>query len=414
MRTIATPVPVKERIVLLDVLRGLAIFGILMVNMQLFFSPMLTVAIRTMEQTPLLERLSIIFIKFFFEGKFYVLFSFLFGYGAYLFLQKEIKEGSSILPVYRRRMFILLLIGILHIVVLWPGDILSSYALLGLLLLAFRKASDKRLLQWASWLVILPSLLTALLTLFIALMMNIPEAATPLLENLEGSGKLLQGMVDKAIAVYSSGTFAEMARMRITEYLTILQGIVFFYPVVLAMFLMGMLAARKALIQNFRHYIPFFHRTAILGAAVGIPLSILFVVSFFIMNPQRPDLYQVLNMLSTALGGVFLGLFYVSVIVLMLNRGKLQTFSRLLAPVGRMALTNYLMHSIICTSIFYGYGFGLYGKVSIFQGILLTILIFALQIPFSQFWLNHFHYGPFEWLWRSLTYGKLQPFRKKT
>jgi uncharacterized protein len=119
-------------------------------------------------------------------------------------------------------------------------------------------------------------------------------------------------------------------------------------------------------------------------------------------------------MLSTALGGVFLGLFYVSVIVLMLNRGKLQTFSRLLAPVGRMALTNYLMHSIICTSIFYGYGFGLYGKVSIFQGILLTILIFALQIPFSQFWLNHFHYGPFEWLWRSLTYGKLQPFRKKT
>lgn len=413
MRTIATPVPVKERIVLLDVLRGMAIFGILMVNMQLFFSPMLTVAIRTMEQTPLLERLSIIFIKFFFEGKFYVLFSFLFGYGAYLFLHKDIPEDTSILPVYRRRMFVLLIFGILHVVLLWTGDILVFYALFGLLLLAFRKVSDKGLLRWATWLIIIPSLLTAMLALFTTLMLNIPEAAGPIQENLEGGSQTLQNMLEKATAVYSTGTFAEMVSMRLNEYKILLPGLLFFYPVVLAVFLMGMLAARKRLIQNFQHYIPFFHRTAILGAAVGFPFSIVFVASFFLMNPHVPNIFQALNMLSMALGGVFLGLFYVSSIVLLVNQGKLQTFSRLLAPVGRMALTNYLMHSIICTTLFYGYGFGFYGKVSIFQGILLTILIFALQVPFSHFWLKYFHYGPFEWLWRSLTYMKIQPFRKK-
>ncbi|HSV88624.1 MAG TPA: DUF418 domain-containing protein, partial [Bacteroidales bacterium] len=90
-----------------------------------------------------------------------------------------------------------------------------------------------------------------------------------------------------------------------------------------------------------------------------------------------------------------------------------KTFSAWMSPVGKMALTNYLLHSIICTTIFYGYGFGLIGQIGAFQGVLLAIVIFIVQIPLSRFWLSRFYYGPFEWLWRILTYGKAQPFVKK-
>jgi uncharacterized protein len=113
-----------------------------------------------------------------------------------------------------------------------------------------------------------------------------------------------------------------------------------------------------------------------------------------------------------AFGGVSLGLCYVSGIVLLIAAGKGEKLKIYLAPVGRMALTNYLSHSIICFLLFYSFGLGLFGKVEVWQGIILTIVIFCLQIMFSGWWLKHFQYGPFEWLWRSLTYWKVQPFRR--
>lgn len=413
MRTIAAPVPVKERIVLLDVLRGMAIFGILMVNMQLFIKPMSHMLLGFQESAPLAERLSVIFIKFFFEGKFYVLFSLLFGYGAYLFMHKSTAEGISILPFYRRRMFFLLIFGILHVVLLWPGDILVFYALFGFLLLAFRKVSDKGLLKWAVWLMIIPPLITALFTLVISLMLKIPEASQAMEANLEGSAGVLQGIADKAFSAYTGGSYGEMVRMRLYEYQVLLPGVLFFYPVVLAMFLLGHLAARKGLMRDPGANLPFFRKTAAWGAGIGFPMSLLFVFTYMNMSTSQLDIYQVFNLLAMAFGGVSLGIFYLSMVVILVSKGNLKTFSHWLAPVGRMALTNYLLQSIICTTIFYAYGFGLMGKFNTFQGILLTILIFALQIPFSHFWLKHFHYGPFEWLWRSLTYMKIQPFRKK-
>lgn len=413
MKTIASPVSAKERIVVLDVLRGLAIFGILMVNMQLFLKPMSTMLLGYQESAPLVERLSGLFIKFFFEGKFYVIFSLLFGYGAYLFLHKYTPEGSSILPVYRRRMLVLLIFGILHVVLLWPGDILVFYALFGFLLPAFRKVSDKGLMKWAVWLMIIPTLVTALFVLLMKLMMSIPEAAQAMEANMEGGAGVMQSLTERAFAAYSQGSFAEMARIRLEEYRFLLPGLLFFYPVVLGLFLLGHLAARKGLMADPGAHLPFFRKAAGWGAAIGFPLSLLFVFSHIRMDNFRFDAFQVVNLLATAFGGFFLGLFYVSLVVIQVSKGKLRAFSQWLAPVGRMALSNYLLHSIICTTLFYGYGFGWMGKVNSFQGILITLAIYAVQIPFSHYWLKHFHYGPFEWLWRSLTYGKLQAFQKK-
>lgn len=413
MKSTALPTSAKERIVLLDALRGFAIFGILMVNMQIFFRPMTYMLMGYQGEDQLINLASTIFIKFFFEGKFYVLFSLLFGYGFFIFMNKPTDEGLSILPVYRRRVFFLLIFGILHVVLLWPGDILVFYALFGFLLPLFRKVSDRGLVKWAVWLILIPGIVISVLVLFIYLMLQIPEAATQIEANLSQSGTVMKEIYENVFTVYSSGTFAEITRIRLFEYRLVLPGILFFYPVVLAMFLLGNLAARKNLIGNYTEHLGFFRKSLLWGAAIGVPFSALFVVSYFYIKPQNMNAFQISHIMGMALGGFFLSLFYVSAIVLLYHKGKLRLFSKLLAPVGRMALTNYLMHSIICTTLFYSYGFGLMGKINTFQGILLTVLIFAIQIPLSNLWLKKFQYGPFEWLWRSLTYLKFQPLVKK-
>ena len=413
MKTISSPVSAQDRIILLDVLRGMAIFGILMVNMQLFIKPMSHMLLGYQESAPLADRLSTLFIKFFFEGKFYVIFSLLFGYGAYLFMHKSTPEGLSILPVYRRRMFFLLMFGILHVVLLWPGDILVFYALFGFLLLAFRKVSDHGLLKWAVWLMIIPALFSTIAALLMALALRVPEAAQALEANFEESANAMRAIVEEASMAYSQGSFREMVRMRLYEYQVLLPGVLFFYPVVLAMFLLGHLAARKGLMRDPAAQLPFFRKAAAWGAGVGFPFALMYALTYLKASSTRMDIFQVLNLLSMAFGGFFLGLFYVSAVVIQVSKGNLRLFSKWLAPVGRMALTNYLMHSIICTTLFYNYGFGLMDQVNNFHGILITLMIYALQIPFSYYWLKSFHFGPFEWLWRSLTYGKIQAFRKK-
>lgn len=412
MKTIYTPVKSQDRIVLLDVLRGLAIFGILMVNMQLFFRPMLYILTGFQGDESTLDQISTAFIKFFFEGKFYVMFSLLFGYGFFIFMNKNSEPGTNVLPVYLRRMFFLLIIGASHVVLLWSGDILIFYAMFGFLLPLFRKVSDRGLLRWAIWLAIIPSAITALMFVFISLMRQIPEAAPHIEAGLNQGAEAMKELTMKAAATYSSGTFAEIARTRLFEYRILLPGVLFFYPVVLAMFLLGSLAARKRLIENYKDYLPFFKKSARWGALIGIPFSALFAVSYFYAEPQKINIFQTLNTLSLALGGFFMSLFYISSVVLLSNQGKLNTISRLLSPVGRMALTNYLLHSIICSTLFYSYGFGLFGHITTFQGVLLTLIIFGLQIPLSHWWLKKFYFGPFEWLWRSLTYLKIQPLLK--
>jgi uncharacterized protein len=125
-----------------------------------------------------------------------------------------------------------------------------------------------------------------------------------------------------------------------------------------------------------------------------------------------PNGWYILSTTSHIIGGISFGMMYVSIVALLFAKGKQKFLTQALAPVGRMALTNYLLHSIITAILFLPFGFGLFGKMEVWQGIVLTVLIFALQIPFSRFWLNRFHYGPFEWFWRSLTYMKIQPFQK--
>ncbi|HAJ99323.1 MAG TPA: hypothetical protein DCM62_04795 [Bacteroidales bacterium] len=408
----ASPISSKKRLGLLDTLRGLALFGILVVNIQYMSQPMSSLMLGFQPTGSAMDTISTFLIKLLFEGKFYVLFSALFGYGFAVFLSKPVGDESVILPVFRTRLAVLLLFGIAHVVLLWSGDVLVYYALLGFVMIAFRRVSDRGLFKWAAWLIFIPILLTALLVAFASIALSSPDMEAHFRQIMETSAMDSKAFIANAIDVYTGGSFGEMVAMRLKEYLQLVPGVLLFYPVVLAMFLVGFLIGRKKLLENYKAHIPLFKRTYWWGLAVGLPFSVLYAYTFLHVNPFNMNWLLLLNSAGHIIGGIGMSLFYVSAIVLSKSKLRVFSLSKLMSPVGRTALTNYLIQSIIATFIFYGYGLGKMGQVGTTDAVILAVLIFVLQISMSHIWLAFFHFGPFEWLWRSLTYRKVQPFRK--
>ncbi len=398
----------QDRITMLDILRGFAIFGILMVNMMWYNSPLPSLISDNSIWTSPTDQATKFLITFLFEGKFYVLFSMLFGYGFWLFLNKNNPEGKPILRLYAMRIFILLLIGIAHVLLLWPGDILIFYSILGFVLMLFRNVKDKTLMIWAIILIMVP---VALIGMGV-LVTLIPEAQMAMEQAMVEQDRLFKDMINKALIVYREGTFGEMMHMRIREYSLAANGFLFFHVNILAMFLIGQYAARKGYLKNIPEHLPFFRKLCIWGFIIGIPTA-LFAAYASVFH----DIYSATPIALSALflnsfGAPALSLAYVSGIILLVHNGYLTRLKGWLAAVGRMALTNYLTHSIIASFLFYGYGFGWYGQMPPWLGLIPVFIIFGLQIPFSIYWLKHFRFGPAEWLWRSLTYMKWQPMKR--
>jgi uncharacterized protein len=304
------------------------------------------------------------------------------------------------------------LFGVAHVVLLWPGDILLWYGLLGLLMMLFRKVSDKGLIKWAIGLLLVPVLITVFSVLMIKLAMMFPESAGAVKQAFEDQESSMVAMVDKALQVYSTGSFSEIINIRLEEYAILLPAVFFFYPNVLAMFLVGQYAARKGFLVDVEKHRRFFKKLIWIGILVGVPANVVHGILAMNIPVNEMGWLSVLSYFLASFGGPLLTLGYVSAIALLFNKKVLDKLWLWLSPVGRMALTNYLLHSIIAVFLFHSYGLGLYGEVSIWQGIVLTLVIFALQIPFSNIWLKYFRFGPFEWLWRSLTYLKWQAMKK--
>lgn len=414
MNTPISPILPAKRIATLDYLRGFALLGILMVNMLWMHSPVgLSLTDYAFWESPA-DRFSEFLIYFLFEGKFYPLFSFLFGYGFWLFLHKA-DQGKSLVGLYAWRLVVLILIGAAHIVLLWPGDILLFYGLLGLLLLPFQNKSNRSLLVWAGCLLLAPLLLLGLAAWGFSFALNHPEMAPTIQAAIEEQQGVFVALIEKALRVYPSGSFSEIVNIRLEEYSTLLTGaVIMFYPNVLAFFLLGFYAARKGLLQQIEVHLPFFRKMAVWGLAIGLLAGL--GNAWLKMNSDlgMPTLESVAAMSLNALGGPLLSLAYISLLILLFRNGRWALLQNGLAAAGRMALTCYLMHSILSALLFHSYGLGLFGRVAIWQGVVLSLLIFGLQLPFSMWWLRNFHYGPFEWLWRSLTYRRMQPFRKRS
>lgn len=378
------PVSQAERIHILDILRGFAIFGILAVNIGGFASPAFFPGYVPPELI-WYDELAETVMLFFAEGKFYTIFSFLFGLGFSVQMARAEAKGRDVRSFYPRRLWVLFALGILHAVIFWIGDILRLYALLGFALLAFRKRSNKTLLIWAGIFLAVGFLLLVLI--------DGPHAG--------GEGMPGMDVIAMARQAYNSDSFLSVVIFQF--FSAFISFIVIFLTqggTVMALFLLGLLAGRMKLFEQLGEHRAFFAKVIPLGLLLGLAFNLLFV---FTADPW-------LSSLGFAIGAPALAAVYVSGLSLLsLKEGG----TKLLAPiskVGRMALTNYVLQSVICSFIFNGYGFGLYEKVGTAGLWGVTFAIYLCQIPLSVWWLSRFQFGPLEWLWRSLTYKEWQPF----
>lgn len=407
------PVQQAERIQIIDILRGFALFGILVVNMAIFSRPFQSILFAADPATPWYDRAAEWLIHFLAEGKFYALFSMLFGLGMVLLMERIQGRSGRFVPLYVRRLLALLLIGVVHAFLIWPGDILIMYALLGFPLILFRKARPRTLLIWAVILLAIPLLFTAAGTGLVELGRAFPEGA----EQIELSFAQVEAGyladVARANRVYPSGSFLEITAQRIYDYGSM--GLTSFLVLgfnVLAMFLIGVWFGKRRKFQDLEANQPFFRKLLVWGLIVGLAGNAIYATLILTSPRFEPTGSLLVATVAQAIGAPLLSLAYASAICLLALRPAWHRVLQLLAPVGQMALTNYLLESIIATLIFYGYGLGLFGQVGSALGLVLTVVIFLLLIPFSHWWMKRFRYGPAEWLWRSLTYLKLQPIRR--
>jgi len=402
---VALPVVQNERSDILDVLRGFALFGVLLDNIFGFTGwGFLTLPMRETLSTWPVDGIVGLSELTFINGKFYSLFSLLFGIGFSIILVRNQQRGINPLKIFYRRLFILLLIGAAHLFLLWEGDILFLYALIGMILPLFRKFSDKALVITAAVLILSPIILDCIYILFQAK----PGDG---LERLAMRTDIKNGVpTDSTYAnyLYKPGSgFHEWRNWQASgwayRYSYILDSNRI--PKVLGMFLLGFYAGRKMMYLHLENYVSLFKKLRLWGFVVGIPAAIA-CTYFEIFQKHIPNPIGLTHTTFYALSVVPLCLAYTSVICLDWIKKKGNSKLKVLAPMGRMALTNYLMQTILGITIYYGVGLGFGGNIGPAIFIPIGLVVYAFQVLYSNLWFKYFNYGPFEWIWRMLTYGK--------
>jgi uncharacterized protein len=394
--TTMTPVSRSERIEVLDALRGAALFGIIAANMRGFSGPIAAYFDHTLMWTDTASRVAQAFVNIFIQGKFITLFAFMFGIGFAIQMERADRSGVTSLAFYVRRLAILLLFGIAHFIFVWWGDILAPYAILGFALMLFRTRSQKSLLRWSAVLYLYPFLLGTLM--FAAQSAGVKIPMPPPMTPAE---------LQRIIGVYASGSYGEIVGQNLNEMPFMAFGLIFFYPRVLGVFLFGLWVWREGIIRELPSKTALLRRCQKHGLWIGLLFNAIAVGlnETFHPHPMTPSLVGLAIGLAVTIGVPAGSLFYASTVALMWEKIEWRARVRPFAAVGRMALTNYLLQSVVCTTLFYSWGLGLYGRVNPLLGFVPTIAIYAAQVLLSVWWLRHFTSGPMEWLWRRLTYG---------
>ena len=412
----ARPIDATERIVLLDVLRGFALCGVFLSNVSMWFSgraflPRAQVE-AAMASAPWWDTVTVYALSSLVYGKFITLFSFLFGLGFSVQMSRAEARGAAIAPLYRRRLLVMLGIGLVHLLALWFGDILTIYATLGFTLLLFRTRTDKTLLLWAAALTLLGPLLFSVGMKFIPMLLagGAPDAETAKAALEKASQARAQ-----RLEVLLHGNWFEVVATQVRyffgDYGRALPALLFG---LLGRFLLGFLAGRRRLFHDPSQHLPFFRKLLrwslpIGGLAALVGLGVQYLVRQKLVDPQSSWMLAMVPVRQ--LNELGLAAVYASGFVLLFQKEAWRRVLGVLSPVGRMALTNYLSETVISLLMYYGYGLGLMGRTGPAATVGLTLAVFSAQIVFSHWWLARFRFGPAEWVWRSLTYGKAQPMR---
>ncbi|MDH6234572.1 uncharacterized protein M2281_005190 [Mesorhizobium soli] len=385
-----------DRITNIDALRGFALFGILVVNILAFSSVYYGTDILPLGGRSPLDAGLAILISAVFELKFYLLFSFLFGYSVTLQMQSAQKAGTAFLPRMLRRQAGLFLIGVIHAIVLFHGDILTTYAVLGLLLLALRNLSDETKIRFATTLVVVT---TALWFVLAFLQWNEPGR--------DDSGLVMQH-AQAALAAYR-GTPVSVMIQHLADLQSFLPMLLLLQaPCALAMFLIGFVFGHRKLLENPDCYRPYLSRAALWGLIVGLPGGFVYASA---TQFARGTSLETAGLALSILTSPFLTAAMIAAMLTMFDSSRIIRWRDYLASAGRMALSNYLMQSTVCALIFHGYGLGLIGQLSLAETLVVAVVVFGAQLLASRWWLRRFSYGPVEWLLRAATIGQWPRWR---
>jgi len=388
------PTDPKNRIEQIDILRGFALFGVLLVNVFGYNSSFFDFnGFYQQFHDPLNSTIFSLIIGYA-ADKFIFIFSFLFGIGFAIMYLKYQSDENSFVRLYSCRLMALMFFGIIHIIFFWAGDILFSYSLMGFLLLSLRKLPSNTILFASIFLYLFPIVYIAFESIYSFLpsaLNSVTEIKTP-----------------EVIDIYSSGTYIEILKLRIHEYFAFRNiNLIYYAPKILSSFLIGFLFYKHHFLQKINSSQNKYSIIFLILFSLGILLTIFTdsIVDVLAKSENNP-FYIAIYMAIFEFSNLLLGFSYILLILIL---SKAMYFKILLHPlkyIGRTALSNYLLQSIIFTTIMYSYGFGQFGSLQPWQLIILAIVLYFLQIIISKYWLKHHRFGPMEWIWRKLTYGK--------
>ncbi|MEG2940055.1 MAG: DUF418 domain-containing protein [Thermomonas sp.] len=408
------PIGARERVEVMDVLRGVALLGILLMNIEAFVGPMMEAITGVNTRFSGADRTVDAAIYVLVQGKFITMFSLLFGMGFAVMLERANATGTNGTWLYARRLLALLGIGLVHTLLIWSGDILLAYALIGfVLLLCFRRTPVSRLPKWGIALYLLPLLLTWAMAGFAALSQQDPQAAAEFQKGMAAQAQQMAALVDGERQAFGAGTYAEAVVQRATVTGAMLGFLVFFGPTLLGVFLIGAWFMRSGTIRDSAAHLPLFRRLRNVGFGIGLPLMLWSAWTHPTMSFSEMSVGSAAAQTAAQVANLLMMLGYMSAIVLAMQLPAWAARLRWFAPAGRMALTNYLLQSLVCTLVFYGYGLGYFERLPRAWQPLFVVALFALQVVFSRWWLARHRFGPMEWLWRWMTYGSRPPMRRE-
>jgi uncharacterized protein len=395
--------PLAERIPTLDILRGFALLGILIMNMPGFSYSDFAEADGSRLWPGRLDQLAEELRDLLFSGKFNSMLSLLFGIGFTIqFARMQQRDPQHATRLYLRRLLVLAAIGVLHACVFWTGDVLHVYAVLGLcVVLGLRRVSDRGIMALIGLCLLYPVVSGAL-----RLWLVTPEITAQHV-------KTAQAFEASNNAAYGQGGFidsvVENLRVMAFSYLDLwsLWGTFGWYVMLALTMLIGLLAGRRRWVQRAPELLPQIRRALWWALGVGLACGAAFTIIFALNRTPGPSLIKMVGGLCYGFSRLALMIFYVLLIV---RLAQLPAWQRRFAPLavtGRMPLTNYLMQTAICITLFNGWGLGLWGKVGPAAGFALSLVIFfGVQVPWSLWWLRRHERGPMETLWARLTYGR--------
>ena len=503
------PIAINQRIDAMDILRGIALIGILLMNIEWFNRAIAGLGSQDTSLTGLDHAIGWL-IRCFVEGKFYKLFALLFGMGFAVMLIRAKEAERPFGAWFSRRMIALIVFGILHMVFLWGGDILHDYGFAGLLLLGwvillkrerFKKYDNPRsffklsviwlsvpvffsvmagigygmlqdtddlTVQWHEQIKVAERVeeiqrendkkvaeseaateLTSLeqvtsesdqlpLTKETLVVMNssplptnedqtdsitteentetIKPSAEELIEQqaqaIVSQQQELKENEAEEVSAFTQDSYLEATEFRLDFTLFMLMfTIPFSFTMLLPIFILGYWLVSSGIMKNYREHSSAFKITSWVGIGMGLVME-----TAGLLVAQHPVANQVMLIQGVGQALFFIGQFvmtvgYFGLIMCLLTHDKWHKRLSVFSPMGRMALTNYISHSVILTSIFYGYAGGYFGEISRAPQMLIVFAIIAFQLVFSRWWLNNYAFGPLEWLWRCLSYKKFQPIR---